>query len=1182
MINGSLLIGLAFAYVGVLFVVAWAGDRMPALRKAGPNPATGHPSIYALSVAVYCTSWTFFGSVGLAASTGFDFLPVYAGAMICFLFCGPLIRRIVRLAKNQNITSVADFLAARYGKSQTTAAVVTIIAVVSALPYIALQLKAVALSVETVLGAGAISQFDWPVDIALIVAAAMALFAILFGTRHADATEHQHGLILAIAAESVIKLAAFLAVGAFILLSAFGDLTADPWGIYQRVSANSDVQALFARPFKGSFWLTVSCLSFFAVLLLPRQFHVIVVENNSEAEIRRASWLFPLYLVLINLFVIPIAVAGIVMLPPGSFAPDMFVLALPLRAGANVMTMIAFIGGLSAATAMVIMDSVALAVMVCNGLVAPLLLRSRLGAAGDQSDMVGRLLAIRRAAIIGIIFLGYGFYQLLGRDYGLASIGLVSFAGIAQLAPAFFFGLIWRKGTALGANAGMVAGILVWGYTLVLPWFAQAHLIDNQILTAGPLGIVSLAPQTLFYVFADPLTHGVVCSLAVNGLTYCALSLLRQPAPVERLQAQMFVANDPPRPPVTPSFRLWRTSITAGDLEATVSRYLGAERAARSFREFAQGRNAALDPAGEADMDLVRFTEHLLTSAIGAASARLVLTLLLRRGTMAPGSAMRLLDDASEALQHNRDLLQSALDEVRHGLSVFDKDMRLVCWNRQFRELLDLPPDLGRIGVPLDQVLRLCAERGDFGPGRPSELVADRLLKLAIKQETFVEHLQPGGRYLEIRTARMPQGGIVTTYADITERLAAAEALERTNESLERRVADRTVELSRTNSALEVAKAQAETASLDKTRFLAAASHDILQPLNAARLYASSLVERPGQTSDGTIARKIDQSLNAVEEILGTLIEIARLDTSRMDAEMVAMPVQEVLERLRVEFEPLARERGLSLRIVPSSLWVKSDRRLLPRLMQNLVSNAIKYTTSGGVLVGARRGPLGVTLQVFDTGAGIAAEQHGVIFKEFQRLPSTAASVSGLGLGLSIVERIAKVMDVRLSVASEMRRGSMFSVTLPGAPVGVIKAAAAPATAGHAARLAGMTVLCVENDAAVLEGMRILLAGWHCRVMTADSAREALTVLAISPWQPDIVLADYHLDNGTGLEAIAAVRAYLGRPLPALVITADTSAELQRQVREMGYGLLRKPVKVAALRAALTQVSLQAASVAAE
>ncbi len=985
--------------------------------------------------------------------------------------------------------------------------------------------------------------------------------------------------MLAVATESIVKLAAFLAVGVFITYNVFGD----PINFLRVAQSNPDLKALFANSFNGSTWLTVTFLSFCAILLLPRQFHVIVVENTAESEIRRAKWLFPLYLVLINLFVVPIAAAGLVALPRGAFAPDTFVLVLPMMAGAEVLTMIAFVGGLSAATAMVIVELVALAIMICNGLVAPVLLRQKYADASAQGDMAGPLLVIRRLAIIAILFAGYGFYKLIGSSAALASIGLVSFAGIAQLAPAFFIGLFWRKGTARGAIAGMIAGIAIWSYTLLLPWFVASGWLSAAILSDGPHGLGFLAPQALFYLRFDPLTHGVIWSLFGNALAYITVSLLRAPEPVERLQAHVFVVDDQPRQMVAPSFRIWRTSVTTGDLQATVARYLGQERAERSFKDFAASRSTAPDPGAEADVHTLRFTEHLLTSAIGAASARLVLTLLLRRGNMANASAMRLLDDASEALQYNRDLLQSALDQVRHGLSVFDKDMRLVCWNRQFRELLDLPAELGRVGVPLDKILRTCAQRGDLGPGHVDEIVADRLMRLAVRKETFVEHFRNGRRILEIRTASMPQGGVVTTYADITERMTAAEALERANETLERRVEARTLELVQANSALESAKKQADAANLDKTRFLAAASHDVLQPLNAARLYASSLVERLGQSREdaqaSTIVNNIDSSLEAVEEILGALIDIARLDTGRMEPEFSEFPLNEILERVKVDFEPMAKERGLTLKVVPTTAWVRSDRRLLRRLLQNFVSNAIKYTREGGVVVGVRRGAGEARLEVYDTGPGIPPEKRDVIFKEFQRLEETATSVRGLGLGLSIVERIGKVLRHPVSVRSVMGRGSMFGVALPMTKAGVAAQHVKVAEVMQS-RLAGLSVLCIDNDPTILRGMQTLLGGWGCYVTTAPSGDAALRSIVETMTQPDVLLVDYHLDKGTGIDAIALVRGHLGVDTPAIVITADNSATLQRMVRDGGYGLLRKPVKAAALRAALTQISLQTASAA--
>jgi len=1163
MIEGWQVLTLALGYVGLLFALAWFGDRVIRSRKGG----SGRPVTYALSLAVYCTSWTFFGSVGLSAASGYDFIPVYLGPILIYVFGVPLILRIVRIAKSQNLTSVADFLAARYGKSQAVAAIATVVSVLGALPYIALQLKAAAISIETLLGPTPFKDFGvastYGLDTALVIALALAAFAVLFGTRHIDATEHQDGLMLAIAAESLVKLAAFLAVGLFVIFAMFGG----PSGFIEKVSASPQLQSTFAQGPSGSAWLTVTILSMACIILLPRQFHVTVVENNAESEIRRASWLFPTYLVLINLFVVPIAIAGLLFLPDFTVAPDMFVLALPMWAGADTLAMVVFIGGLSAATAMVIVESVALAIMICNGLLVPWLLRRRIDAIAPDEDMSAALLLIRRVAIVAVILLGYMVHRALGQVQALAAIGLIAFAAIAQLAPAFFIGLIWRRGTARGAIAGILVGFGVWAYTLLLPWVARAGWLPMSLLADGPYGLGMLRPQALFYLQFEPLTHGVLWSLLSNVAAYIFVSLLRAPEPIERMQAQIFGAAESPAAPPTPVFRLWRTAVTVGELKHTVARYLGNERAERSFAEYETSSAAPLVREAEADIGVLRFTEHLLTSAIGAASARLVLSLLLRRGNVSGQSALRLLDDASEALQYNRDLLQSALDQVRHGLGVFDRDMRLICWNRQYRELLNLPTELGRVGVPLEQILRECAERGDFGPGPVEGHVADRFLKLAVRRETFLDHLAPMGRILEIRTSPMPQGGIVTTYLDITDQVAASAALARANETLERRVAERTAELTRVNEALS-------DANLAKTRFLAAASHDLLQPLNAARLYASSLIERSLPADSQRLANNVDRSLEAVEEILGALLDISRLDAGKLEPENRPFALGELMSQLELAFEPLARAKGLELRVVPTRALVHSDPRLLRRVLQNLLSNAIKYTARGKVLFGARVRGDRVEIQVWDSGPGIEPSQQTLVFKEFHRLSATSATERGLGLGLSIVERIGRVLEAPVGLRSVPGKGSLFTVSLLRAP-GIARHQRAPDQRQTVGDIRGLRVLCIDNEIDVLNGMRSLLDGWGCRSVMAASGAEALQRIDEMAGAPSVILADYHLHSGTGVDAVQAISAAVGRSLPVVIITADHSLEVQREVREKGFILLRKPLKAAQLRAILARISSQ-------
>src|SRR5450432_1918206 len=585
------VIAAAFGYIGFLFLVASYGDRL-SLPQRGRAGAL----IYPLSLAIYCTSWTFFGSVGFATRTSMDFLAIYIGPILMIACCTPLLRRVIRLAKSQNITSIADFIAARYGKSQAVAATVALIAIIGSVPYIALQLKAMASSLETILSEDqAFSSIPIIGDIALIATLAMAAFAVLFGTRQTDATEHQHGLMLAVATESIVKLVAFIAVGAFVTFWMFS-----PGELIERAMKTPEaVRVINYTPSAGNF-LTMVLLSFCAIMLLPRQFHVSVVESSSDAEVGRARWLFPLYLVAINLFVIPIALAGLVTFPFGAVDSDMYVLALPMEANSPLLSVGVFVGGLSAATAMVIVECVALSIMVSNDIVVPLVLQRGVQSRAGQKDFGDFLLRVRRFAIFAIMVMAYFYYRALGNTQ-LAAIGLLSFAAIAQLAPAFFGGLFWRRANASGAIGGMLVGFAVWFYTLFLPSFMDTSVAGILLLQHGLFGIEALRPQALFGADLPPLMHGVLRSLSLNILTYVVLSLLRQPSSIERLQAEVFVLNE--LTPMTPAFRRWRTTVTVQDILSTVAQYLGPDRARESFEAFAASHRVSLEPAAPADFE---------------------------------------------------------------------------------------------------------------------------------------------------------------------------------------------------------------------------------------------------------------------------------------------------------------------------------------------------------------------------------------------------------------------------------------------------------------------------------------------------------------------------------------------------------------------------------------------------
>lgn len=1156
-VQGWSIVIIAVAYVTFLFVVASFGDRW----SATSGPGRPRPLIYALSLAIYCTSWTFFGSVGVSSERGFEFLGIYIGPILVFLFGFPLLRRIVRLAKAERITSVADFLAARYGKNFTVAATATLIATIGMVPYIALQLKAISDSVSLMIEhyTGAPPSFDPIVsDISLIVAALLAMFAVLFGTRHADATEHQDGLVLAVAVESVVKLAAFLAIGLAITFVVFGG----PGGLVDQLRPNEQVRQAINYRTSAATWLVLTALSAFAVVALPRQFHVTVVENRSEAELRTATWVFPLYLVVINLFVLPIALAGLARVGNGT-SSDLYVLSLPLLHGRDLLAMIAFIGGLSAATAMVIVESVALAIMISNDLVIPLFVRRlQKSQRSETEDWSALILNVRRAAIVVMLFVAFLYYRESTNNARLSSIGLMSFAAIAQFAPALIGGLVWRGANARGATLGMAAGIVVWGYTLLLPSLAAP---DTAIVAHGLFGLEVLRPQALFGISAEPLNHGVFWSLLVNTVVFVFGSLSRASVPLERIQASIFV---PREAGPMPSLRRFRTAITVNDLKDTIARYLGVERTERSFQSFEKSNGLSLYGNDQASMDVIRFAEQLLASAVGSSSARLILSLRFRRGDRESKDAFRLLDDATEALQHNRDLLQTALDQMEQGITVFDRDLGLICWNRQYRTLFDLPDEMGQVGISLDQILRYLAQRGDI-PAEQRVPMLDRLTSFA---GPWPMELKTSGRILELRSNPMPDGGIVATYADISASVEADLALKRANETLEQRVKRRTAELTRVNEELAQAQALAEEANLGKTRFLAAAGHDILQPLNAARLYCASLIEKAGSGPAGQAAVNIESALESVETILGAVLDISRLDAGALKPEEVSFRLDGLLRQIGTDFRPLAAEKRLDLRIVGSSLTVSTDRNLLRRLIQNLVSNAIKYTRHGRILVGVRRRGDLAEVQVIDTGIGIAGEKLNTVFREFTRLEEGVREAEGLGLGLSIVDRIARVLRLEIRIFSRPGKGTRFSVIMPVAVAGHASGEARPGQGARgAATLDGLNVACIDNDQRILDGMRLLLEGWGCNVATYSGLRAIEAGSLLEP-PPDVILADYHLDSETGLDAIERLRALHGRETPAVLVTADRSTEVRAAAAKLDVPVINKPVKPAVLRSMMARI----------
>ena len=1322
MLQGGLIFIVAMTYIGLLFAIAHYGDKYADKWRASKLK----PSIYALSMAVYCTSWTFFGSVGTAATRGWAFLPIYIGPIIVMIVGFGIMTKIARVCHQQNITSIADFLGSRYGKSQSLAALVALIAVVGVLAYISLQLKAVSLSFDVLIGelgeqvvrhsAGHFSK-----DTAFYVTILMAVFAILFGVRYIHASEHHDGLILAVAFESLVKLAALLLVGFFVVYGMF-DGVAD---INKRALSDPAVRQLF-RP---DTWLTshffiATLLAAFAMFCLPRQFHVTFVENDDSRNLASARWLFPAYLVAINIFVVPIAIAGLFMFgDEPKVNPDTFVLTLPLLGGQDWLAIVAFIGGLSASTGMVIVSCVAVSTMVCNDLIMPLLLRSEKLQNRMSGDVSQVLLKIRRAAVILLLFLAYGFYRFLSEKYALADIGMLSFAAMAQFGPAVLAAIYLKNINRTGVRLGLVSGFVLWAYTLLLPTFVQGELLPASILTDGPFGFAILNPQALLGVgIEDHLTHGVVWSLGVNFVLMFVGSAVGVQGVTQRRQAQVFV--DVWRKSTKARNDTWLGRVTLGDLEDLAARFLGKHWAQRAFRNYLKSRGGEPKRSDLADVDAASFTEHLLSGAVGAASSRVVMALLLPDKAVSRRDAMELLDEASEAIKFNRDLLLNTLENISQGVGVFDQNLRLATWNHRFIDLLGIATSDIQVTLPLSELVQICRANETRSVDIDILLGRNAAPQMRRLPHTY-ERKRSDGMVLEIRTNPMPDGGFVATiaditarvrteealreserniriytdnipvmiayadknqrlrftnrpyermfglrrveahgmsvreavgeeryvhlapmielvlkgyrqsfeiefpaitrnrndergmqgvregryaegtyiphfdetgevlgyfciYHDITERKTAEQALKEANEGLEARVTERTHALEVLNSELSDAKEQAETANDTKTRFFAAASHDLLQPLNAARLFTVALGGKQGLAEDVLdLVGKVDLSLKGVEELLNELLDICKLDAGAMQPNIRNFAISDVLSALETEFGPIAENAGLSFKVHKRDLWVRSDSRLLRRILQNFISNAMRYTRTGGAVVGCRVRGDKLKLEVWDSGPGIPEDKLKIIFREFHRLegPETT-DVKGLGLGLAIVDRLGRSLDHPVSVRSRPGRGTVFSVEVP---LGVADTAATPKPKRRmAGELGGLRVLCIDNEPDILDGMNAMLSNWDCVVATARSGPAAEDLLSGSEpgkgtFAPDIILADYHLDSGqTGLDVLIRLRDVHGVNVPGVIITADRSTETADLIREQGFSLLNKPLRPAKLRALMTRALNRLGSDAAE
>ncbi|MCC2616373.1 PAS-domain containing protein [Aestuariibacter halophilus] len=1126
---------LAFAYLAGLFWLArWGDSSSPLARKL-----TSHPLVYSLALAIYCTAWTFFGAVGEASRNAWQYLPIMLGPILLYTLGYRFIHKLTLVSKKQHITTIADFISSRYGKRQTVALLVTLIALLATIPYVALQLKAIGAAFQVVS-----TQSEGQV-VVMLATLFMAAFSIYFGTQRTDVTEYRRGLMLAIAFESSIKLLALIAIAAVAYVM---------W----KQQGNTNLMAAYTTPqafgiFTSFPFVAQTIMAAAAVICLPRQFHVAVIDNLSLHHLKTARWVFPGYLLIISLVIPILASVGTTLLGQTSLEPDTYVLGLANLADSILLQMLVFVGGLSAATAMIIVATLTLSTMLTNDVILPRLLAFN----NDDKNKVSmgkHILAIRRVVIGVLLLLAYLYYQQMTNSRSLASIGLIAFSLVIQLLPAIVGGLYWKRGHAHGVYAGLITGVCTWLLWLFLP------LMDGQ-------------PSVQWH--NETLSQGAIISLVTNAFAYGLFSYFAPSRLIDRIQAQAFVS---PREHQVASTKKSLTSATVADLLTLLTTFLGESRCQLLVEDY-QRRADITQWQDDAppEPSFIAFCERALGGVLGGSSAKALIDSVLSGKKLGFEEVVNFFDDTTQALQFNTSALFTSIESLDQGISVVDKDLNLVAWNKRYLELFDYPDDMISVGTPIERLVRYNAIRGECGVGDIDELVSRRLEHMREGHPHRFLRQRSDGKVIEMVGNPLPGGGFVTSFSDVTEHIELQEALKESNIDLENRIRQRGEEVQAINAelrteierraelekALVSARKVAEQANASKTRFLALASHDILQPLNAAKLYLSALDEMPMNKEATETLAKLSSSVNASETLIATLLDIARLDQGELPLHIKPLSLKQLLTPLASEFAMQAQRKGLHFRARIPDIWVNADKTYVYRIVQNLLSNAIKYTVSGRVLLQVSRHDQQVTIRVWDSGVGISNHEQSQVFNDFYRVGDSQEH--GVGLGLGVVSRLAEKLGAPLHLQSTLGRGSCFSVTLEQAPAEVKTATVASAPASM---LQGLQVLVVDDKRENLDAMQTLLNKWGVSAHLAATQDLAKEIVARSP--VEVALVDFHLGSDIdGLQLVAQLRKQQDSHLPAVLITANQDGELSRQCHEQDVHFLAKPVKPAKLRALL-------------
>ncbi|MEQ3659752.1 MAG: PAS domain-containing hybrid sensor histidine kinase/response regulator [Glaciecola sp.] len=1108
---------ITLSYLGVLFAIAFYGNR-----KKSPSPI-----VYSLALGVHCTSWAFFGTTTQASQFGWAFVPTYLGVILVMLFAFPVVCKVARLCRQFNISSLADFIGIRYQHSHLIAGIITLICFVGVVPYIALQLDAITLMLSLITK----DKLAFAPSIGFYVVAFMALFAIIFGTRTLDLTEKHTGLMYTIAFESIVKLLGLLIVGIYVCYYLFNGFL----DVFVQAAKEPATTEILQADF--SVWIFVShvILGICSMFCLPRQFHINFIENNNETELVLARWLFPLFLLAMSIFVLPIALAGNLLLDTAQYSTDSFALSIPVHFDNELVALTSFIGGLSGATSMVIVATLALGIMVANSLVTPLWLSTQVTPHLKKSLAPSNILRIRQFTVMLVFSIAYWYHLNISQTAPLVKSGFIALSLLAQMFPALIIGLYWGKANRSAALLSTLSGAGLWVYFILYPSILSSYYF-NEIPTDSEL------------------SQGFYLAFGFNILVFVVVSMFNRQAP--SVINNPFLISDSQQSK-TPY------QIVTNELERLIDKVIPANLSA-AFSSRIERSNANL--LGYAEPSTLAHAERLLSSHIGNAGARILLAAISTNKKDDVHELSHWVEEASQSFQFNHELLQSSVAHIPQGISVINQEMKLIAWNQKYVDMFDYPQHFLKIGMPIIEVLKYNASRGLMN-GKEDE-------RLSVKEQIQrrIDHIKSGSAYkflrdntngnvIEIVGSPLPGGGFVTTYNDISEYIHIQRELQESKQELENRVEQRTAELN-------IAKLDAEMASTSKTKFLAAAGHDLMQPFNAASLFASMLHQKIQDTENSELTKGLVGALENADQLLSMLLDMTKLESGLIKPHKQAIDLNDLLKNLVNEYQVLARQKGLNIHYVPTNIWVISDRRLLNRIIQNLITNAIRYTDRGKILVGVRRRSLNnVDICVLDSGRGIADEQKSLIFDEFKQLDKHENN-QGLGLGLTIVEKMSALLEHDIKVRSELGKGTQFQVQLQRSKNK--NAVSAPLNQASQVEtfLEGKYVLLIENEPLIQAAMTTLFTDWGARVLVARDHASAMDAYQDNI---DIIIADYHLDNAdNGIDVCKAVLSRqdadgVARSIVVLS-TADRSPELRDEASNLGIMFLPKPVKSLALK----------------